>query len=95
MLKQWPKLDNPCSTRYHVQAHVHTVIFYFIQSARDNTAKHYELHHFESAAESLQSIDYHLANNRYLFPIAERVEGGACGPNPMQREWQAGNQWLA
>jgi len=34
----------------------------------------------------LEFIDSLLADNKYLFPIAERVEGGVRGPNPTQRE---------
>jgi len=35
------------------------------------------------------------ADNRYLFPVAERVEGGVHGPNPMQRVSKAANKWPA
>jgi hypothetical protein len=59
---------------------------YFIQSARDNIAELYDLDHFESAAEHLEFIDSLLADNKYLFPVAERVESGERGPDPMQRE---------
>jgi len=60
-----------------------------------NIAGHYDLHRFESAAERLEFIDSLLADNNYLFPIAERVEGGVCGPDPTQRESQAAKVWLA
>jgi hypothetical protein len=43
----------------------------------------------------LEFIDSLLADNQYLFPVAERVEGGVCGPNAMQRESKAANKWLA
>ena len=36
-----------------------------------------------------------LADNQYVFPVAERVEGGVCGPNPTQRQSKADNKWLA
>ena len=35
-----------------------------------------------------------MADNKYLFPVAERVEGGVRGPNPTQRESKADNEWL-
>jgi len=66
-----------------------------IQSLRDNIAELYDLHCFESAAERLEFIDSLLADNKYLFPVAERVEGGVCVPNPMQRESKADNELLA
>ena len=47
-----------------------------------------------TAAERLEFIDSLLADNKYLFPIAERVEGGVRSPNPMQRELKAANEWL-
>jgi len=54
-----------------------------------------DLHQFESAAEHLEFIDSLLADNKYLCPIAERVEGGVRGPNPTQRQSKAANKWLA
>jgi hypothetical protein len=42
----------------------------------------------------LEFIDSRLADNMYLFPVAERVEGGVGGPNPTQRELKADNEWL-
>jgi hypothetical protein len=66
-----------------------------IHSATDNIAELYDLHHFESAVERLEFIDYVLADNKYLFPIAECVEGGVRGPNPAQRESKADDKWLA
>jgi hypothetical protein len=57
-----------------------------MQSARDNIAELYDLHCIESAAECLEFIDSLLAHNKYLFPVAEHVEGGVRGPNPTQRE---------
>jgi hypothetical protein len=68
---------------------------HFIQSARDNIAELSNLHLFESAAEHLEFIDSLLADNQYLFPIAEHVEGGVHGPNPTQRESKAANECLA
>jgi len=55
----------------------------------------YDLHRFESATEHLEFIDSLLADNQYLFPVAECVEGGVHGPNPMQRESKAANKWPA
>jgi len=95
MLKQWPTLDNTRSTRYQVRAQADKVTSLFIQSARDNIAELYDLHRFESAAERLEFIDSILADNKYHFPVAERVEGGVRGPNPTQRQSKAANQWPA
>jgi len=95
MLNQRPPLDIPCSNRYQVHAQVDKVKSHSIQSARDNFAELYDLHRFESAAVRLEFIDSLLADNKYLFPVADRVEGGVRGPNPMQRESKADNEWLA
>jgi hypothetical protein len=88
-------LDIPRSNQYQVRTQVDKVKSHCIQSARDNIAGLYDLHHFESAAEHSEFIDSLLADNKYLFPIAECVEGGVRGPNPMQRESKAANEWLA
>jgi len=71
------------------------VMSHFIHSAREKRAELYDLHWFESAAERLKFIYSLLADNKYLFPIAERVEGGVHGPNPTQRQSKAANEWLA
>jgi hypothetical protein len=95
MVKQCPTLDITNSNRYQVRAHVDMVKCSFIPSARDNIAELYDLHRFESAAEHLKIINSLLADNNYLCPVAERVEGGVHGPNPMQRESNAANEWPA
>ena len=95
MLKQRPTLDITRSNRYQIRAHVNKVKPHFIQSARENIAELYDLHCFEFAAEHLESIDSLLADNKYRIPVAEHVEGGVCGPNPMQRESNAANEWPA
>jgi len=95
MLKQRPTLDITCSIQYQVRAQVDKVKSHFIQSARDHIAELYDLHRFESDAEHLEFIDSLLADNKYLFPVAERVEGAVRGPNPMQRVSKAANQWPA
>jgi len=41
----------------------------------------------------LESIDSLLAVNKYLFPEAKHVEGGARGTNLMWRELKAGKEW--
>jgi hypothetical protein len=64
---------------------------HFIQLARDNIAELYDFHCFESTAEYLEFIESLLADNEYLVPIAEGVEGGVHGPNPTQRESKAAN----
>jgi hypothetical protein len=92
MLKQRQTLDITRSNWYHVLAQVDKVISYFIQSARDNIAEGYDIHRFESAAEHLEFIDSLLADNKYLFPIAECVEGGVRGANQTQRESNAVNK---
>ena len=95
MLKQRPTLDITHSNRYQVRTQFDKVKSNFIQSASGNIAELYKLHRFESAAERLEFIDSLLADNEYLFPIAEGVEGGVHDPNPTQRESKAGNEWLA
>jgi len=88
-------LDITRSNWYQVRVQVDKVQSHFIQSARDNIAELYDFHRFESAAEHLEFIHSLLADNKYLFPVAERVEGGVRGPNPTQRESKAHNEWLA
>jgi len=92
MHKQRPTLDITCSNRYQVRAPVEKVTSHFIQSARDNIAELYDLHSIESNAEHLEFIDSLVADNKYLFPLAERVEGGVCGPNPTQRVSKSSNE---
>ena len=94
MPTQRPTLDITCSNWYQVCAQDDQVKSHFIQSVRDNIAELYDLHHFESTAKRLEFIDYLLADNKYPFPVAECVEGGVRGPNPMQRESKADNEWL-
>jgi hypothetical protein len=43
----------------------------------------------------LEIIDSLLANNRNLFPVAQRVEGGVRSPNPKQRDSKAAKEWPA
>jgi hypothetical protein len=59
----------------------------------DNIAELYDLHCFKSASDHLDLIDSHRDDNSFLFPDAECVEGGVCGPNPMQGESNASNQY--
>jgi len=68
---------------------------HFIQSARYIIAELFDLHHFKSDAEHLEFIDSLLADNRYLFLVAEHVEGDVHGPNPTQRVSKAANEWPA
>jgi len=93
MLNQRPTVDITRSNRYKVRAQVDHVKSHFIQPARDNIAQLYDLHRFESNAEHLKFIDSLLADNNYLFPLAERVEGGVRSPNPTQRVSKAANEW--
>jgi len=95
MLNQRPTLDITRSNRYQVRAQVDNVESHSIQSARENIAELYDHNRFESATERLEFIDSLPADNKYLFPIAEHVEGGVCGPNPTQRKSKAANEWLA
>jgi hypothetical protein len=95
MLNQRPTVDSTRSNRYQVRAQVDKVKSHFIQSVRDNIAELYDFHRFESATEHLEFIDSLLADNKYLVPVAERVEGGVRGLNPTQRESKADNQLLA
>ena len=87
-------MDITCSIWYQVRAQLDIVKSHFVQSARDNIVELYNLHRFESAAEHLEFIDSPLADNKYLFPIAERVEGGVRGPNATQRESKADDELL-
>jgi hypothetical protein len=95
MLKQRPMLDITRSNWYQVRAQVDKVKSHHIQSARDNIAELYDLHRFESATERLEFIDSLLADNKYLFPVTERVEGGVRSANPTEGESKAANEWLA
>jgi len=95
MLKRRPTFDITGSNWYQVRAQVDKVKSQFIQLASDNIAELYDLHRFESTTERLEFIDSLLADNKYLFPIAERVSGGVCGPNATQRQSKAANKWRA
>jgi len=95
MLKQRPTLDITRSNRYQVRVQVDRVKSHLIQSARDNIAELYDLHRFESNADHLEFIDSLLADDKYIFPVAEHEEGGVCGPNPTQTVWKAANIRLA
>jgi len=95
MLKQRPTLDITHSNQYKVHAQVDMVKFHFIQLPKDNRAELCALPCFESDAERLQFVDSVLADNKYLFPVAEREEGGERGPNRMQRVSKAANKCLA
>jgi hypothetical protein len=92
---QRPTLDITRANWYQVRAQVDKVNSQFIQSARDNIAELYDLHRFESTAEPLEFIDSLLPDNKYLSPVAERVEGGVRVPNTTQTESKATNEWLA
>jgi len=85
-------LNITCSNRYQVCAQVDKVKSHFIQPARDNIAELYDLHSFESDAECLEFIVSLLADNKYLFPLAEHVVGGVHSPNPTQRVSKAANK---
>jgi hypothetical protein len=78
-------VDDTHSIWYEVRSQVDKVKFHYIQSARDNIVELYDLRRFGSAAERLEFIDSILADSKYLFPIAELVEGGARSPNRTQR----------
>jgi hypothetical protein len=84
-------VDITRSNWYQVCSQVDKVKSHFIQSVRDNIAELYDLHRFESTAECLEFIDSLVADKKYLFPVAERVEGGECHPNPTQRESKVDN----
>jgi len=94
-LKRWPTVDITSSIRYQVRAQVDKVKYHYITSARDHIAEHFDLHPFESNGEHLEFIDSFLADNKYLFPVAEHVEGGVHGRNPTQKVSKAANDWPA
>jgi len=85
MPKQLPTLDITRSNRYQIRTQVDKVKSDFIPLSRINIGELYDLHRFESNAEHLEFIDSLLADNKYHFPVAERVEGGVCGPHPTPR----------
>jgi hypothetical protein len=91
MLKQWLTLDITCSNWHQFCSPVDKVKSHFIPSATNYIAVLYSLRRFESATERLQLIESLLADNMYHFPVAKRMEGGACGPKPMPRKLKAGN----
>jgi len=93
MLNQQHTLDITHSNQYQVRTQVDKVVSHFVQTARDNIAELYDLHHFESNAERLEFIDSLLADNRNLFPLAECVEGGVRGLNPTERVSKAADKW--
>jgi hypothetical protein len=66
-----------------------------IQSAWDNIAELDDLHHFESDAEHFEFIDSLLADNNYMFALAECVEGGVRCPNLMLKTSTAAKEWPA
>jgi hypothetical protein len=41
----------------------------------------------------LEFTDSLLADNKYLVPVAERVEGGVPSPHPTERVSKAANEW--
>jgi len=92
MLMQQPRLDITRSNQYQVRAQVDKVKSHCNKSARDYIAELYDLHRFESDAEHLEFIDSLLADSKYLFPVAEPVEGGVRGPNPTHRVSKAANE---
>jgi len=92
MLNQQPTLDIAHSNWYQVWAQLNNIESHLIQSAQDNIAVLSNLHCWESNAELLEFIDFHLAENKYLFCVAERVEGGVSSLNSMHRESQDANE---
>jgi hypothetical protein len=95
MLKRSLTLDITHSNQNPVPVQVDMVKSHYIQSASDNIAGVYDLHCFESAAECFEFIDSLQLYNKYLFPVAESVEGSVLGQNPMQRESKATHKWPA
>jgi len=52
----------------------------------------YYFQSYESAAERLQFVDSLLVDNKHLFLVAVRGEGGVRGPNRMHGEANASNE---
>jgi len=94
MQKQLPILGITRSNQYQAHTQVDKVKSHFIQSAKDNIGDLYDLHRLKSGIEHVELINSLLADDKYMFPIAESVEGGVRGPNPMQRESKVANKWL-
>jgi hypothetical protein len=80
MLKQRPTLDIARPNRYQVPTQVDEVRPHFSQSASNTIVERYDLHRFKSDTECFELIDALLADNKYLFNVAEHVEGGVRGP---------------
>jgi len=95
MLKQWPTLDITSSNRFHVPTQVAMVKSHSIQSVSDIIAELYDVHQIASDTERLEFIDSLQADTKYCFPVVERVEGGVCVSNQMQRVSKAANEWPA
>jgi hypothetical protein len=60
---------------HQVRAQLDRVKSHFIAAARDNVAELYGLNCCETDAERLSCVDALLADDKYLFPVAER-DGG-------------------
>jgi len=93
ILKQRLMLDITCSNWYQVRPQVDKVGSHLIHWAREIIAELYCLHCFESNTERLESIDSLLADHKYLFPVAEHVEGGVHSPNPINSVSKGPNEW--
>jgi hypothetical protein len=92
MLNQRPTVNITLSNWYQVRTQVDKVKSHIIQTIWDNITELYDLHRFESATKFLEFIDSLLAENKYLFLVAERVEVGVSSPNPTQRESKADDE---
>jgi hypothetical protein len=95
MLNQRSTLAIVRSHRCQVGAQVNKVKSHVIQTSRDNITELDHIQPFEYAADSLEFIDFRMADNKSMFPVEEPVEGGALGPHPTQRESKPDNEWQA
>lgn len=87
-------MDTTWSNWDQIPAQVDIVKLHFTQSARDNIAALDDLNDFQSTAANLKSIDSLLDDSKYLFPVADRVDGGVGSPNPTKRKSNGDNAWL-
>jgi hypothetical protein len=83
------------SNRNQVCTQVIMVTSYCIKSSSDNIAEHYDLNRFQFPAEHLEFIDSVLEDIKYLYHVAEHLEGGVRGSNAMHRVSNAVNKWAA
>ena len=69
-----------------MRAQMDRVRSHFIMAVRDNTAELYGLNRCATDEERLQVVRELLEGNKYLFPEAERKEGGVSGILSLEKQ---------